>query len=299
VHIDFLGLQAFLSIAERGSFRRGAAHLNLSQTALSHRMKKLEDALGVKLFIRTTREVTLTRAGLEFLPKARKAIADLEGSFDELRQLGTKRQERLAVACLPAFAIYHLPRVLGRFHRRHPKVEVRIFEYSSGEVAGLVQSGEVEFGVSVIATGRWDLDIEPITAEPFVLACPSSHALARRQSVSWSELGDTPLIRVGTQTTIRTIIDDGLGARRDELNWRYEVQRVETAVSLVETGLASTIVPKINVDLHGSKAVVGRLMRSPQLSCPFGIVTRRGIPLSPAADMLRELVVEQMRARPR
>ncbi|HEY5278808.1 MAG TPA: LysR family transcriptional regulator [Pseudolabrys sp.] len=64
MRIDFLGLEAFLSIAERGSFQRAAAHLNLSQTAISHRMRKLEDELRLTLLARTTREVTLTRAGI-------------------------------------------------------------------------------------------------------------------------------------------------------------------------------------------------------------------------------------------
>ena len=72
MRIDFLGLEAFLSIAERGSFQRAAAHLNLSQAAISHRTCKLEEELGLKLFARTTREVTLTRAGIDFLPNVRK-----------------------------------------------------------------------------------------------------------------------------------------------------------------------------------------------------------------------------------
>src|SRR4029077_11598428 len=118
----------FLSIAERGSFQRAAAHLNLSQTAISHRMRKLEDELGIKLFARTTREVTLTRAAIELLPKAQKAIAVLEQSFDELKQQGAKRRDRLDIACLPAFAVHYLPPILRGFHETHPNVEVRIFE---------------------------------------------------------------------------------------------------------------------------------------------------------------------------
>ncbi|MCX7297919.1 MAG: LysR family transcriptional regulator, partial [Hyphomicrobiales bacterium] len=94
MRVDFLGLEAFLSIAERGSFQRAAAHLGLSQTAISHRMRKLEDGLGLKLFARTTRDVTLTRAGIDFLPKARKAVDVLEQSVDDLRQQGAKRRER-------------------------------------------------------------------------------------------------------------------------------------------------------------------------------------------------------------
>ena len=74
MRIDFLGLQAFLSIAERGSFRRAAAHLNLSQTAISHRMRKLEDDLGLKLFARTTRSLRLTEEGEHYLLHAREAL---------------------------------------------------------------------------------------------------------------------------------------------------------------------------------------------------------------------------------
>src|SRR6185312_4065984 len=106
-----------VSIAERGSFQRAASHLNPSQTAISHRMRKLEDELGLKLFARTTREVTLTRAGIEFLPKAQKALAELEQSFDELKQQGAKRRERLDIACLPVFAVKYLPPILRRFNR--------------------------------------------------------------------------------------------------------------------------------------------------------------------------------------
>lgn len=297
MRIDFLGLQAFLAIAERGSFRRAAASLNLSQTALSHRMRKLEDELGIRLFVRTTREVTLSRAGLEFLPKAQKALAGLEASFDELRQQGSKRQKRIAIACLPAFAVYYLPKVLSNFHALHPGVEVRVFETPSTDIAGLVQSSEVEFGLSVVSTNRWDLDIQPIGSDPFVLACPADYPIARRRSVRWSDLAGLPLIRVSGQTAIRTIIDDTLGALRDGLDWRYEVQRVETAVNFVENGLGATILPKINIDLQSGKGIVTRLMRDPALSCTFGIVSKRGSPLSPVAEHLRDLLVARMRTR--
>ena len=228
MRIDFLGLQAFLSIAERGSFQKAAVHLNLSPTEVSHRMRKLEDELGIKLFARTIREVTLTRAGIEFLPKAQKAIAGLEQSFDELKQQSAKRRERLDIACLPVFGRAPSAAILSRFHRTHPDVEVRIFETSSAAIAALVESGEVEFGPSVIHTNRWDLDVEAIAEVPLVLACPASHSLAKTRAVTWKELRNPSLIRVGSKTAIRSIIDDAMGAARLAPNWQYEVQHVET-----------------------------------------------------------------------
>jgi DNA-binding transcriptional LysR family regulator len=299
MRIDFLGLEAFVAIAERGSFQRAATRLNLSQTAISHRMRKLEDELGLKLFARTTREVTLTRAGIDFLPKAQRAVAELEQSFDELKQQGAKRRERLDIACLPAFAVNYLPPILRKFHKLHPSVQVRIFETPSAAVAELVQSGEVEFGFSVVQTNRWDLDVEAISASPLALTCPSRHALARKRSIGWAELRTLPLIRVGAKTAIRPMIDDALSAARVTLNWQYEVQHVETAVNLVEVGLGYAIVPSIDVALHHGRGLAAVPLRSPRLSCTYGLVTRRGTPLSPPAASLRSLLIDELKTKTR
>jgi DNA-binding transcriptional LysR family regulator len=298
MRVDFLGLEAFLSIAERGSFQRAASHLNLSQTAISHRIRKLEDELGLKLFARTTREVTLTRAGIEFLPKAQKALAELEQSYDELKQQGAKRRERLDIACLPVFAVNYLPPIFKKFHKLQPDVQVRIFETPSAAIAELVQSGEVEFGLSVALTNRWDLDVEPIFSSPMSLACPARHSLARKRSIGWTELRQVPLIRVSARTAIRPMIDDTLSAARVTLRWQYEVQQVETAVNLVEVGLGCAIVPHIDVALHRTRGLASVPLRGPKLACTYGLVTRRGIPLSPPAATLRTLLIEELRGQP-
>jgi DNA-binding transcriptional LysR family regulator len=294
VRIDFLGLEAFVSIAERGSFQRAAAHLHLSQTAVSHRMRKLEDELGLKLLARTTREVTLTRAGIDFLPKARKALSELEQSFDDLRQQGAKRRERLDIACLPVFAVNYMPPILRRFHELMPDVQVRIFETPSAAIAELVQSGEVEFGFTGLLTNRWDLDIETFSASPLTLACPSGHPLAKKRALGWDEMSGLPLIRVSSRTAIRVIIDDAISAAKVNIAWQYEVQHVETAVNLVEAGLGFTVVPMIDIALHRGGGVVAVPLRAPRLTCTYGVVWRRGIPLSPPAEMLRDLLAREM-----
>ncbi|MBB4199904.1 hypothetical protein CCR94_03580 [Rhodoblastus sphagnicola] len=80
MRIDFLGVEAFLSIADRGGFNGAATHLNLSQTPLSHRLCKFEAELGVKLFARTTRKAPLTPARTELLPRARAMLDELGAS---------------------------------------------------------------------------------------------------------------------------------------------------------------------------------------------------------------------------
>jgi DNA-binding transcriptional LysR family regulator len=292
MRIDFLGLHAFVAIAERGSFQLAAAHLNLSQTALSHRIRKLEEDLGVKLLSRTTREVSLTQAGLNLLPKVKDTIASLSDSLDELRLEGRSRQETLSIGCLPTIASGRLPVALRRFQEQHPGVELRIHDNSATEISELVQAGAIAFGLTLVAAHRWDFDIEMLVKDPFSLVCPEEHPLAAQPAVSWSDLTEVPLIRVSPRTGNRMVIDDALGSRRAGLSWRFEVQHIQTAVALVRAGLALTVIPRLaldSVDRRGLKAVP---LRNPSISRQLGIVSRRGTPLSPLADELRKIIVQ-------
>lgn len=296
MRIDFLGLEAFLSIADRGSFHRAAAHLNLSQTALSHRMKKLEDDLGLKLLARTTRQVSLTPAGLELLPKARQIMDDITASFAALRQQGKDRQEHLAIGCLPTIAIHYLPRVLHEFQSGWPDLTVRVHDNSATEIAELVQAGHAEFGITIVSANRWDLEITPLLKEPFVLVCPADHPFASQKSVNWAELEGMPLVRISPQTGNRALIDDALGSRREHMTWRYECQHVATAVSMVVAGLGLTIVPRLAIDGAGMPGVVAVALRNPGISRTLGIVSKRGLPLSPAGHALLDIIRRRIKA---
>ena len=296
MRIDFLGLEAFVAIAERGSFNRAAAHLNLSQTALSHRMKKLEDDLGVRLLTRTTRQVTLTPAGLELLPRAQAVMADLTSSFVALRERGRERLERIAIGCLPTIAVAYLPDVLDAFRRVHPKVGVRVYDNSATEIAEHVQAGRAEFGLTIVAANRWDLEIRPLMKEPFVLVCPERHPFARKTAVNWQALEGEPLVRIAPQTGNRVLIDDALGSRRENLDWRYEVQHVATAVAMARAGIGLTIVPQLALGVVDPSGIAAVPLRNPGVTRTLGIVAKRGIPPSQPAATLLDLIVSALRS---
>lgn len=299
MRIDFLGLEAFVAIAERGSFNRAAAHLNLSQTALSHRMKKLEDDLGVRLLTRTTRQVTLTPAGLELLPKAQGVMAELSASFVALRDRGKEKLERIAIGCLPTIAVAYMPGVLASFRKVHPHVGVRVYDNSASEIAEHVQSGRAEFGLTIVAANRWDLEIRPLLKEPFVLVCPDGHALAKAGAVNWAALEGEALVRIAPQTGNRVLIDDALGSRRENLDWRYEVQHVATAVSMVRSGIGLTVVPRLAFGAVDPAGLVAVPLRNPGVTRTLGIVSKHGIPPSPPAATLLDLIISELRAEAR
>jgi DNA-binding transcriptional LysR family regulator len=294
MHIDFLGLQAFVSIADHGSFQRAAPNLKLSQTALSHRMRKLEEYLGVKLLVRTTRQLTLTPAGLTLLAKARPLITEIATSIDALRQQGLTQQEHLAIGCLPTVAILYLPHLLREFGSTYPDIMVKVYDNSAEEIGQLVESGAAEFGITIVSTNRWDLDVTPLLEEPFVLICPAGHPLAVRKSVSWRDLVGVKLIRISSQAGNRRLIDDGFAERREALLWRYEVQHLASAVSLVLGGLAAAIVPRLAIDVTNMPGLVALPLRDPLITRTLGILSKRGHPLSGPGRALMELVQQQL-----
>lgn len=294
MRIDFLGVEAFLAIAEAGGFQRAATNLNLSQTALSHRIRKLEVDLGVKLFTRSTRQVSLTPAGAELLPRARAMIEDLSRSYEDLRAQGRERQERLSIGCLPTIATMHLPALLREFSALRPEIGVRIHDNSAREIAALVESGEAEFGITVLSAGRWDLETKPLIRERYVLLCPPDHPLAARPSVEWSDFEGLPLVRISPQAANRAIIDEALGSRREFMTWRYEVQHLATAVRLVAERVALTVAPALAVDA-ATPGIRALPIRNPSVTRTLGIVMRRGFPLSAAGQDLLDIVRRRFR----
>ena len=295
--IDFLGIQAFLAIVENGSFQLAATQLHLSQTAVSHRMRKLEESLGVRLVARTTREVTLTDAGRALLPKARSAVRELAASCESVRKHGQNANDWLVFACLPTVAIGIMATLLQDCRAAWPDTPVRVYDSSILEVAELVESRTAAFGLSVLQTGgRADLAVERVADEPFVLVCPEHHVLATGTApVTWAQLEHASLIRISLPSGNSMTIDDALGPLRDRLRWRYEAQHNGMALEMVRGGLGLTVVPGLSVQPgHGLRVVA---VAEPAVSRALGVVTRRDTSFSPPEAWLRDRAVALVRER--
>jgi DNA-binding transcriptional LysR family regulator len=296
MHLDFHGLEAFVAIAERGSFRAAAAHLNLSQTALSHRIRKFEDGTGVALLNRTTRHVALTAAGADLLPRARRLLDDMAAATERLMAMAAQSEPKLAFGCLPTIATVCLPPVMNQFRLTYPDMQVRVFDDSASELADRVQSGDAAFAITVVAANRWNLDLEPLVREPFVLLCNRHAAVATKSVLNWADIVDLPLIRISTETGNRTLIDDALGNRREALNWRYEVQRVTTAVALVSSGVGYAVLPKLAARTGLSDDLAMVPLALPTVTRTLGVVTRKGEAISAASRHLLELMQSRLQA---
>ncbi len=138
MNFDLADLRAFVAVAKLGSFRAAAAELHLSQPALSRRIEKLEAALGVRLFHRTTRKVDLTAVGREFSQRANELLNSLEESLLGIRDVASRVSGDVTVACIPSAVRFFLPNILKAYHERYPGIVVRLIDQGANDVLSTV-----------------------------------------------------------------------------------------------------------------------------------------------------------------
>ncbi|SAL03319.1 LysR family transcriptional regulator [Caballeronia ptereochthonis] len=291
--IDTLGVQAFVAIADQGSFRGAAERLHVTQTAITQRLQKLEDFLGVPLIERTTRSMNLTETGRTFLPQARRLLAELSAALVEIRETGMAQRGDVSIACVPTVGVQYLPRVLQAYSARHPHNRIRILDHASSAVAQAVLHREVEFGIKIAGEHHPELHAAPLIEDSYVLVCRRDHPLAGRRRIAWRALSDYPLILAGDVSGNRSLIDAALEGSGIELHSFYEVQRSSTALGLVAQGVGAAVVPGLAIQKDAYPSVRAIELVEPTVKRALVLVTRKTASLSPAAQALYDMLLGQ------
>ena len=244
--MDIRQLECFVAVAEELHFRRASEGLGLSQSALSERVSALEHELGARLFFRTTRQVSLTQAGSEFLQDAKRILSDIDRSVANVRHSADSDLHHIRVSGVDEAISMLLPRALLAFRQTDPKVHVQILEISSSEQ----HSQELITHRTDVAFVRTPQEDEFITSEllhrqPIVVVLADSNPLSSSKSLSTSDIADQPI--VGYPKHARPILHEALwsGFRKigTQPNIVCEIIDKSTLLQFVAHGLGIALVP--------------------------------------------------------
>jgi DNA-binding transcriptional LysR family regulator len=245
--------------------------------------------LGVRLFDRTTRSVALTLLGERFMGEVRGIIENMDRSVASLQDAAGLESGDVTIGCVFSAVHHFLPSVIRTFRERHPRVLVRIIEEGADEVLASVKQGEADFALNYIGMQDPEVEFTPLLKEPYVLACPAGHPLARKRSVRWEELADYPLARVSHASRNRLFIDQALAELPPLPRPVCEVRHVSTLIGLVENGLGLAVVPRLTLPTTPTTVVAVKLEK-PVVHRTVGLIRRTGRSLSPAAAAFSKLV---------
>jgi DNA-binding transcriptional LysR family regulator len=293
MNFDLADLRAFLAVSDLGSFRAAAEILHLSQSAVSRRVDKLEDALGVELLTRTTRKIELTTIGRTFVHKARNVMLELESALIGIQDVAERLSGEVTLACVPSAVGYFLPSVFNEYHKRYPGIRIRVLDESSSDVLLAVTRGDADFGVTYVGTQESDIHFLPLIEEAFVLACPSEHPLAKSKVVAWKDINEHGYIALAQGSGNRFLVDQALAGSLERPRWFCEVSHVPALVSLVMAGLGVGVVPRMALPPDGHEGLAAIPLVEPKVSRKLGLISRRGRPLPAAAQILYDMLVSK------
>lgn len=291
--LDTPALQAFLAVAETGSTHAAARALGLSQAAVSRRVGRLEDSLGVLLFVRGGHLLRLSPAGTRLLPDVRTHIAGLNQALAEVRANRPDATTTITIGCLATLSLYVLPQILADFFAREKNIRVRILDLSPSQIEDSVSDGTADFALTMLGVGAANMIHEVLAQQPLVLIAPLGHEFASRDKVAWAELQGLPLIGTGPDSANQRLLDSARGSIGITLDWRQQVQRITTAIELVATGIGLAILP-LGPELMQKTNIRVVELTDPVITRRIGILRRSGDALPPAAARLRRLIAARL-----
>jgi len=284
-------LDVFLVLAETGSFRRTAAQVHLSPSAVSGVISRLEEALSTRLFDRTTRSVHLTATGVVFVEQARLLQAQTQEAMLRVQHINHLRSGKVSLAVLPSLAATVVPEVMARFSELYPDIELQLHDTLSGPAFDLVRSGAVDFALTAANPDYVDLDYTPLSADRFVLLLPLNHPLANGTGpLKWKQVSGLTHISMPLPASVRQYANAALFEHRIVFKPRYEVEHIATIHAMVKEGLGVAALPELAAAFVQQSGVITRRLTAPDIRRPIGVVTRRNRSLSPAAQEMMQLL---------
>src|SRR5262245_57870491 len=279
-------LHAVLAVAEYNSFIAAAAFLKTSQPALTRTIKRVEDVLGVRLFDRSTRRVTITAAGREFVAVAERMLNDLRISVGSMRQISEQQRGQIIISSIMSVASGLIPTVAAKYRASRPGIEIILREGVHGAVLEDIRSGTADLGATYVDNVPDFVEAKRVSREVFDVILPRRHPLtkiSKRSSVTLSELVNFPLVSLPYESRTRRTVDGAASSAGLTLRHVATVTQFATMMSFVRAGVGIAIVPSGAIaGLLGKDLAVLKLIR-PRLSRDVGLIWLRARELTPAA----------------
>jgi LysR family transcriptional regulator, hydrogen peroxide-inducible genes activator len=244
--VSIRDLRAVVTLAERLHFGKAAEDLALAQPSLSAAVKKVEAALGERLFERTSRHVELTPAGQRAVQRIRSVLEEIS----EIGRGGAGRallSGRFRLGLVPTIGPYYAPRFLARLRERYPKLELVLTEALTATLLQMLRMRSLDAAIVCLPTGERGLTEVPLLREPFVLAVRDGHPLATASEVHLGQLEPKEMLLMESGHCLREQALEACGTRPDtELN-PVQAASVETLRHLVAAGNGCALIPQMAV----------------------------------------------------
>jgi LysR family transcriptional regulator, hydrogen peroxide-inducible genes activator len=293
--IKLKDLRYLVAVADSRHFGRAAERCYVSQPTLSAQLKKLEQYLGVQLIERQPNNVSLTDAGAQIVARARRVLEASDELVTQARAHRDPLAGRLRLALLPTIGPYLLPRVSAAIRRALPRLELHLYEYQTAPMLEKLNSGELDLGILALPVELEGLEARELFAEPFTVALPERHRLAKRERVHVADLEGERLLLLEEGHCLRAQaleVCSRIGAAESQ---DFRATSLETLRQMVATGAGVTLLPELATKgAYGeARGVVVRPFAKPVPLRHIGAVWRKTSARRAAVEALCGVIAER------
>ena len=283
--LDSRQLRAFSILARTGSFTATAQELHLSQSAISHAMKALEQEIGCRLLDRMGKTVVLTQAGEQLLVHVEKVLQEMATARVELGRLGKWGSSRLRIGASTTACQYVLPAVLREFKESFPQCAISIEPGDTPEMIEALRAHRIDLAVNLEPRGEEPLEFRPLFTDELVFVTSPLHPWARAGKVTRDEIPREHYILYGKGSYTFRMVEDYFREDKVVLHSQLDLGNMEAIKELVKLGLGISIMAPWTVRKELSeKSLVALPLGRRKLKRRWGVLHWRGRRLSLAEE---------------
>jgi len=288
-------LRAFATVADLQSFSLAAQRLKLTPGAVSLLVRDLETEVGFSLFDRTTRRVSLSKAGRDYLPAAQQALRQVQAAVMAANDVKNRATGVVRVAAPLVVAHSMLPPAMAEYRETHPDVLVRPVDCTVENLVRIVEEDHADLAIGpdrptgdlVVRIGLYD--------SPWVLWCSPNHALARRRRVTWPMLKHESVIAAGRDYESRVAEALQQTPEEDRFVPTYVVDNVTTSLGIAAVGLGVTLSPMYVYIVARNLGLVMKRVESPEIVREFSMYLPRRA-LTPTVAAFAEFLEDHLKS---
>jgi DNA-binding transcriptional LysR family regulator len=292
-------LRCFLAVAQSGSFTVASTRLYLTQSALTATIQQFEDAVGLKLFDRTTRRVVMTEAGVRFKPEADRIVKDFDSAVGDLRSLAQARHGHIKIAAIPSVIYQYLSKAMPAFRKEYPEVTISLRDAGALRIEQMVLDGEVDFGITARHKGAPELDYAPLVADRYGVICRPDHPIVQKsRPLKWKDLPSRDYVGFSHDTDVGSFLASHAGETAHLEGEHDEVSGTTALFALLAIGGSYSIVPALATKAGDFPNLVFRPLSAPVLTREIFLVTRRLRTMSPTARHFLDVLLASIHEQP-
>lgn len=285
-------IEAFLAVAELQNFSAAAERLGLTAQAVSQLVAELESHLAFRVFDRTTRRVSLSSAGRDFLASAQILMRHVQGAESVADDVRHRATGILRIGVPLVLACTAVPEAIREFQRQRPRVMIRIRDVPVDKLVDSVAAGDVDIAVGPDRATDANVTRQALFDSAWVLWCSRKHPLARRKTIRWSDLKNHPLVAAGFDHE-RSVEQMHLSLPAETRIMPMDVvDHISTALGISAQGAVATLAPAYVGVLAEKFGLVMRRILEPETVRKVCIYTSASRSLAPAAAGFAEYLTE-------